>query len=145
MNLSWENVQRESSGILLQGLNHLNTSELCTEIIIPSNVAGNYLIFENSKPIYIGQSLDMSKRLKQHLKSKKFIERNVSFKTLASNFGRKEIEEYGCYYFKELENKFHHHRIFNNSNDNLISWQLIQEYYESLLQEAVTCFEKKNQ
>ncbi|MDB7361932.1 hypothetical protein PNB82_11470 [Enterococcus faecium] len=101
------------------------------------------IILENSKPIYVGQSTNISKRISQHIKSERFRNREILFQKLKTFFGRKEIEEFGCYYFGDLENKFHHHRLFYNHGMKSTDWQSIQDRYNYLLKEAYNYFEEK--
>lgn len=141
--LSWKLVQKESSGILFQGLNTLADSNILHQPNEITDMVGNYLILDSCKPIYIGQTTNISKRLGQHIKSERFENRNLSFKQLNTFFGRKEIEEFGCYYFGNLENKFHQHRIFCNHHMKSTHWQLVQDNCNSLLNEACNYFEKE--
>ena len=100
MDISWKNIQIESAGILDQGLKTLYSLNSLSELSNIPDIAGNYMIFENNKPIYIGQSQHVPNRMRQHLSSKKFKDREISFTLLPVNLGRKEIEEYGILQFK---------------------------------------------
>ena len=73
MDISWKNIQIESAGILDQGLKTLYSLNSLSELSNIPDIAGNYMLFENNKPIYIGQSQHVPNRMRQHLSSKKFI------------------------------------------------------------------------
>ena len=140
MDISWKNIQIESAGILDQGLKTLYSLNSLSELSNIPDIAGNYMLFENNKPIYIGQSQHVPNRIRQHLSSKKFKDREISFTLLPVNLGRKEIEEYGCFYFKGMENKFHHHRVFDRKDNSLLNWNTIQQDHEEILRNGILQF-----
>ena len=114
IDITWDNIQKQSDTILSCGINKLKTQALCDLIGVTEKSFGNYLITHNNIPFYIGEGKELTKRLKQqfnpktstfykNLKNPKFIDQHLiqpsidDFKIqfISSNIGRKEIEEFG--------------------------------------------------
>lgn len=70
--MEWIELLQQASQVLQSGLSELLSSTL---EIRPENVttaSGNYLLFAESEPLYIGQALKLRQRLSTHRRSKRF-------------------------------------------------------------------------
>lgn len=110
MDLTWDQVQQLSDKILASGLFKLKSNLTIDFNSINFNGSGNYLISLENQPYYIGEAANICKRLKQQFKpqtstfyknynkQKLLLQAPIeTFKVqiIATNFGRKEIEEFG--------------------------------------------------
>jgi predicted GIY-YIG superfamily endonuclease len=123
--LTWLRVQKQADAFLASGVDQLLKSKALGFQEEFPKYPGNYLVSKNGFT-YIGESKDLAKRIKQHAKKntstfyKNYlkaagVQHNSShhiqiedFKVqhVATNFGRKEIEEFGIVNIPANLNKF---------------------------------------
>ncbi|WP_312139486.1 GIY-YIG nuclease family protein [Sphingobacterium sp.] len=117
----WEYIQKNADQILIGGLNQLHNSKLSTSIEVIQSDAGNYLIYLQDRPHYIGEGKVLSNRIKQQFnpKTSTFYKSYLKINQLDFNpiedfrvkvmntlIGRKEVEEIGIVNFKTSLNRF---------------------------------------
>lgn len=145
MKIDWKDTMQHSDNILYKGLNELQASKVYSEIPKGFNRPGNYLISANGNPIYIGESNNIANRVTTHLKklaiTDNYLNQAITFQFMNTDLGRKEIEEFGCFHLKELNNKFHRKREFAHFNkSNEIEWDYLQDNYLNNLSEGMDDF-----
>lgn len=123
--ISWTFTQNNSDTILSDGLFKLKTRPYQSFVDIEYNGFGNYLISHNKTNYYVGEGKELSKRLKQQFKptTSTFYKNLIklqktnkaignmaidSFKVqaIATDIGRKEIEEFGISNLPTILNRF---------------------------------------
>lgn len=123
--INWAYCQNNSDKILSDGLMQLKESPLCEPNGISYSSFGNYLISHGDKHYYIGEAKDVKLRIKQQFKEKtstfyknfqKYAKDNLTIKPIpienflvrfiATEIGRKEIEDFGIVNLPTRLNKF---------------------------------------
>lgn len=149
--IDWNYLQQNSNDILAEGLSHLLEGVLANlETDIPMNQAT--MLF--GIPLYIGEAIDLDKRLKEHYKGNTFYknyQKNGVKLNLPSNLtmddfrcqyiptkiGRKELEEFGIVNLPAPLNEFHkdkRDRFTPVSSSQ--SWEIAQENTAKLLEQG---------
>jgi predicted GIY-YIG superfamily endonuclease len=154
----WEYCQNNSNLILASGLKLLTKIPKSSFSDLYSNEYGNYLISDKSnKWNYIGETKNLSNRLKQHSKErtstfyknfKKFEKEFLNYpkgleindfqiQTVKTNLGRKEIEEFGIVNIPAILNKFQKEKRNKYSGRiELEIWNRVQTDYLPLLEQG---------
>lgn len=141
--MEWIELQQQASQVLQGGLSGLLSSTLENRPGTVTTASGNYLLFAESEPLYIGQALNLRQRLSTHQRSKKFepFLETLGFRTMEVAIGRKEIEEYGMFSLKTPLNKSHRNRVFNDSElldqQAFELWGSVQNQSDKLLMQAL--------
>jgi len=147
--INWGFVQEHANRILAEGIYHLGQRDAGKAALITVEKPGNYLISLDERPRYIGEGINVSKRLKTQFHAK----RSTFYKTyskahaeaprdleefrvqaMATAFGRKEIEDFGIVNIPTDLNKFQKNkrpRIAAAYSNEM--WRLVQEVREDLL------------
>lgn len=152
----WNALQAQSDDILMEGLNILSQNPFLNfDSTFPPS-PGNYLITHINKPVYIGESKTLNKRLQQHSQQKtstffknysdigslSLIEQGLeisdfSVQFIMTSLGRKELEEFGMVNLATSLNKFHNDKRNRVANSNgLDLWTLIQRNTMPLLEQG---------
>ena len=160
----WEWCQNKSDMLLSYGLKQLNASKVFPWGSGYVDGPGVYLFIEGSKKLYIGESLSIPKRLKQHCEGgvrstflKNYAEEihgskemwaiqdtlahskeNVQLQSLWVDIARKELEEFGMVNFPTVLNKFHkgkRDRYRTDSQDDDL-WDNIQNQAIDIIKEG---------
>ncbi len=156
--INWKYCQNNSDLILATGLNLLINNPKASFEGSFDNEYGNYLISDKSnKWNYIGEAKSLSKRLKQHSKEKtstfyknykKFENdffnypqrlnvNDFQIRTIRTNIGRKEIEEFGIVNIPAILNKFQKGKRNKYSGKiDLKIWNEIQTNFSSLIEQG---------
>lgn len=122
---TWDDLQAQSDTILSCGLNKLRLQPIGALTNVTVKGIGNYLISLGQIPYYIGESKDLSKRIKQQSKPTtstfyktflKLLSTNQLVKPVSidqfriqfiqTNIGRKEVEEFGIVNLQTKLNSF---------------------------------------
>ena len=160
----WKGIQENSSSILAEGMRRLQNSVVNDEIRADIEGYGNYLIsYPKNKLWYIGESKNVSKRVRQHaneknstfyksyLKNKKknhLFPQNLQIndfnvQSIENKFGRKELEEFGIMNIPCVLNNFQKgKRNRFSGKPSSKSWQYMQNNYSSLLKAGAEYVEK---
>lgn len=123
--INWTYCQDNSDKILADGVLKLKDCNICQVPDISFTDFGNYLITHQEKPFYIGEAKDIRARLKQQFKPttstfyknfQKLLKTNqavrpipidsFSVRFMATDIGRKEIEDFGIVNLATPLNKF---------------------------------------
>lgn len=156
--INWKYCQNNSDLILASGINLLiKKSKTSFEDLYPSEY-GNYLISDKAnKWKYIGEAKSLSNRLKQHSKErtstflKNYLKLQKDFlnlpkglkindfqiRTILTNIGRKEIEEFGIVNIPANLNKFQKGK--RNKYSGVVEqniWDDVQSNFQSLLEQG---------
>lgn len=156
--INWKYCQNNSDLILASGINLLiKKSKTSFEDLYPSEY-GNYLISDKAnKWKYIGEAKSLSNRLKQHSKErtstffKNYLKLQKDFlnlpkglkindfqiRTIMTNIGRKEIEEFGIVNIPANLNKFQKGK--RNKYSGVVEqdiWDCVQSNFQSLLEQG---------
>jgi len=156
--INWNFCQTNSDIILNTGVELLKESTKTTFDNKHSNKCGNYLISDKeNKWKYIGEAKNISKRIKQHSKEKtstfykNYIKHNSNtqniqnklsindfhIRSIQTNIGRKEIEEFGIVNIPANLNRFQKgKRNVYTGKININVWKEIQNNHEILLKQA---------
>ena len=145
--------QEVSDYILLDGIYELKKSDRLLSIGDAGAESGNYFISHNGKSLYIGETKNLNKRLKQQINPKistfykNYLKSNYMYTSLEINdfdiqvlihrLGRKEIEEFGIANLDTILNKFQkgkRKRISGNPNKGI--WSQIQTNVDKILFEG---------
>lgn len=151
--MQWEGVQEDYIQLLQEGARQLKESEIKGLRAF----AGNYLIYNGSQPLYIGESLNVEKRLTQHwrknsafsrkymaYKEEKGLEIDVKVQSMAVSFGRKEMEEYGMYLWQTPLNSRHNKRKFPYSNPHAqLAWKDLQTKAKDVINLGLEAFQQQ--
>jgi len=162
----WEECQSNSDQILAAGLETLLTADLNTIGEAAQSGTGIYLFYTDEEYLYIGETLDLRKRLAQHLRpSEKSVfmknyrdylqgtqtlpgidieetftiaQKNVYYDAISVSFGRKELEEYGIINLPAVLNRFQikARRYTRRKEVDLELWSECQRMTETLLCEG---------
>lgn len=155
---SWDIIQKKSDEILSCGLNKLKTEPFCDINNVNEKGFGNYLISLNEVPYYIGEGKELNKRLQQQFKPatstfyknfEKLYSTNKLVKSssidkfkiqyIATNIGRKEVEEFGIVNLPTKLNSFQlDKREKFEIADKEGLWNAVQENSVKLLEEGET-------
>lgn len=149
--MNWQELQNNHH-VVLRGslLDSLNCPNL-RHVKEASTQAGNYLIYNQKQLLYVGQGLNIQKRLSSHFKNSKYTVygNNLLFKEFPNQLGRKEFEEYVMFYLKTANNTSHKKRIFKvfeESEETALSmWKQSHSIKQKLLSEGlIEAVEKVN-
>ena len=147
--ISWEFVQEHANRILAEGIHHIRAQPFLRSDEVSLDGPGNYLISLDGVPVYIGEAMDVRQRLKTQfdanrstfyktfLASDPDIPRDIGefrVQTMATRFGRKEIEDFGIVNVPTRLNKFQKNKrpAIEPSSVNEM-WSLVQEARRDLL------------
>ncbi|MBK6733130.1 MAG: hypothetical protein IPG61_03420 [bacterium] len=147
--ISWEFVQEHANRILAEGIHHLRGQPLVRPDEVTLEGPGNYLISLDLVPLYVGEATDVRQRLKTQfdanrssfyktlLESGPEIPRDIGdfrVQTMATGFGRKEIEDFGIVNVPTRLNKFQKNKrpVIEPSYGSQM-WGLVQEARHDLL------------
>jgi len=150
--ISWEFVQKHADRILAEGIHHLRAQTFLRSDQVTLDGPGNYLISLDGVPVYIGEAMDVRQRLKTQfdanrstfyktfLVSDPDIPRDIGefrVQTMATRFGRKEIEDFGIVNVPTRLNKFQKNKrpVIDPSYGSEM-WGLVQEACHDLLAEG---------
>jgi len=156
--INWTYCQKNSDLILASGLNILFKATIKDFNSEFSKDYGNYLISDKSKKWnYTGEAKKLATRLKQHSKEKtstfyknyKKFEREFrnypqglkinqfEIRTVNTNIGRKELEEFGIVNIPSVLNKFQKGKrdVFKQKVDAKI-WNNTQNNFQSILEQG---------
>lgn len=150
--ISWEFVQEHANRILAEGIHRLRSQPFVRPDEVMLEGPGNYLISLDGVPVYIGEAMDIRQRLKIQFDAnhstfyKTFLESapdlprdidDFQIQTMATGFGRKEIEDFGIVNVPTGLNKFQKNKrpmIQPSYGDEM--WGLVQEARQNLLAEG---------
>ena len=150
--INWDFVQEHANRILAEGVYHLRQRDANRAELIAVEEPGNYLISLNGRPRYIGEGINVSKRLKTQFHVKRSTFYTTYFKrhseapsdleefrvqAMVTAFGRKEIEDFGITNIPTDLNKFQKNKrpkIAPAYTDDM--WRLAQEVREDLLDQG---------
>lgn len=147
--ISWEYVQEHANRILAEGIHHLRAQPFLRSDEVMLDGPGNYLISLDGVQVYIGEAVDVRQRLKTQfdpnrstfyktfLASDTDIPRDIGdfrVQTMATGFGRKEIEDFGIVNVPTRLNKFQKNKrpVIKPSNASEM-WGLVQKARHDLL------------
>lgn len=155
---NWKYCQNNSDLILASGLKILVEKSKTSFDDYYNDEYGNYLISDNSnKWNYIGEAKSLTKRLKQHSKErtstfyknyKKFEKdffnypkglniKDFQIRTIQTNIGRKEIEEFGIVNIPAILNKFQKGKRNKYSGRiDIEIWNEIQTNSQSIIEQG---------
>lgn len=150
--ISREFVQEHANRILAEGIHNLRAQPILRPDEVMLDGAGNYLISLDGVPVYIGEAIDVRQRLKTQFDAnrstfyKTFLERGPEIprdigdfrvQTMATVFGRKEIEDFGIVNVPTRLNKFQKNKrpVIEPSYGSEM-WGLVQEARHHLLAEG---------
>jgi hypothetical protein len=68
IDLTWDDIQKQSDTILSCGLYKLKTQPFCDLADVTEKGSGNYLISLDEVPFYIGEGKDLIERLKRQFR-----------------------------------------------------------------------------
>jgi hypothetical protein len=150
--INWDYVQKHANRILAEGIHRLRAQHLVRPNEVTLQGPGNYLISLDGVPVYIGEGIDVRQRLRTQFDARRstfyktFLEstaetpRNISdfrVQTMATAFGRKEIEDFGIVNIATKLNKFQKNkRPAIEPAHGSEMWDLAQEAHEDLLAEG---------
>ena len=154
--ITWAFTQNNSDTILSDGLYTLKTRPYQMFSDIEHNGFGNYLISHNKTNYYVGEGKELSKRLKQQFKpasstfyksliKQQKINKEIAhisieaFKVqaIATDIGRKEIEECGISNLPTILNRFQlGKRIIRKVSDQSGLWDNVQKAKADILLQA---------
>lgn len=154
--INWKYCQDNSDKILVDGILKLMDCNICQLHNISVSDFGNYLITHQDKPYYIGEAKDIRARLKQQFKPttstfyknfQKLLKTNqalrpipidsFSVRFMATNIGRKEIEDFGIVNLATPLNKFQiGKRLKANLKKQNGLWDKVQEQKDELLKQG---------
>lgn len=148
----WNSIQENAIQILSDGMHELLRQpyrRLDSQI---EGIPGNYLISLNKKGLYVGESLDVSHRLRQqanlristfyknYLRGKPTIPKAISdfrVQVIQTNLGRKELEEFCIVNVPTLLNKFQLDKKTKLVLEDTRVWNDVQSDYRSILNEGI--------
>lgn len=119
--MSVHQIQKQANILLSQGLFQLRSRPIQSLTAKHPPTPGNYLILTGDVPVYIGEAKALSLRLSQQARpqTSTFYKSHIdiagetgndisefSVQVMATNFGRKEIEDFGISNLPNLLNKF---------------------------------------
>lgn len=147
--ITWEFVQEHANRILAEGIHHLRAQPFLRSDEVTLDGPGNYLISLDGVPVYVGEAMDVRQRLKTQFDAKRStfyktflasgpgIPRDIGefqVQAMATEFGRKEIEDFGIVNVPTRLNKFQKNKrpVIAPSNESE-TWALIQEACHGLL------------
>jgi predicted GIY-YIG superfamily endonuclease len=156
MKINWTFTQNNSDTILSDGLFKLKTRPYQLFSDIEYNGFGNYLISHNKTNYYVGEGKEINKRLKQQFKPttstfyKNLIKLQKTNKAIgniainafrvqaiATDIGRKEIEEFGISNLPTILNRFQlDKRKQHNVADQNGLWDKVQKEKDEILLQA---------
>lgn len=164
--ISWKNCQKEADLILASGIKLLTSNSKKSFDNNFENEYGNYLITDNSKNWnYIGEAKSLSNRLKQHSKEtsstffknyKRFENDYINYpkglkildfkiRTVKTNIGRKEIEEFGIVNIPAVLNKFQKgKKLIYSGKIDLELWKVVQDNFLTIIKQGETELMKSN-
>ena len=149
---NWDFVQDHANRILAEGIYRLRQRDAVRTELVTVEEPGNYLISLDGRPRYIGEGIDVRKRLitQFHAKRSTFYKTYIKKRTealrdveefrvqaMATSFGRKEIEDFGIVNIPTDLNKFQKNKrpkLVPAYSDDM--WRLVQEIREDLLIEG---------
>lgn len=158
--MNWNKLQQSANEILAHGVKQLKDSEKKALDNISLSSFGNYLISGHNLN-YIGESKDVTKRIKQHSKEKtstfyksyikakgknQAIKQNLKIEdfqvaVISNLLGRKEIEEFGIVNIPCRLNNFQKgKREKFKGTPSKEGWITIQKDYKDLLEEGAEKF-----
>jgi predicted GIY-YIG superfamily endonuclease len=147
--IDWSFCQNNSDEILMDGLLQLEQTKAISFSKINESQPGNYLICLETHPFYIGEAQNIVERMKQQFKPKistfyknylskqksdlKSID-EFSVKSILTNIGRKELEEFGISNLSTSLNKFQlgKRKVVAKTQQNGL-WSLVQQSKTLLL------------
>lgn len=150
--ITWEFVQEHANRILAEGIHHLRAQPFLWSDEVTLEGAGNYLVSLDGIPVYIGEATDVRQRLKTQFDAnrstfyKTFLASdpdmprdigNFRVQTMATRFGRKEIEDFGIVNVPTRLNKFQKNKrpVIEPSYGSEM-WDLVQWARHDLLAEG---------
>ncbi|MCK4632333.1 MAG: GIY-YIG nuclease family protein [candidate division Zixibacteria bacterium] len=156
MEINWDYCQRNSDEILLGGLERLRAARPHDSSRGLPSGSGNYVIWSDSTPLYIGEARDLSKRLRQqfrtntstfyknykkdytHLGAEHLLPINEFTVThIRTRIGRKEIEEFGIVNLPAPLNKFQlGKREISTKCSNSNIWSEVQNQYTAIIEDG---------
>lgn len=152
----WEEIQEYSDNILFEGLRLLTSQPyMGFDSSFPLS-PGNYLISYERSPMYIGESTNLSNRIKEHSQydTSTFYRNYLAFQkkhsmleckeindfvvqVISTNLGRKELEEFGMVNLQTPLNKFHKNKRRMVTDTEIKDlWNYIQSNSLQLLSQA---------
>lgn len=154
--ITWTYCQDNSDKILADGILKLRDCETCKPLDISHSDFGNYLISHQDKHYYIGEGKDIRARIKQQFKPttstfyknfQKLLKTNqtlrpiaidsFSIRYMATNIGRKEIEDFGIVNLATPLNKFQiGKRLKNELKKQNGLWDKVQDQKIELLKQG---------
>ena len=147
--INWDFVQEHANQILAEGIYYLRQRSASMADLIAVEKPGNYLISLDGRPRYIGEGINVSRRLKTQFDTKlstfykTYLKRNSEaprdlqefrIQAMPTAIGRKEIEDFGIVNIPADLNKFQQNKrpkIAPAYTDDM--WRLVQEVWENLL------------
>jgi hypothetical protein len=150
--INWDFVQEHANQILAEGIFHLRQRDASRAKLIAIDEPGNYLVSLDGIPRYIGEGVQVRKRLNTQFHPKRstfyktFIKANPEaprnleefrVQAMATGFGRKEIEDFGIVNIPTELNKFQKNKrpkLPLAYTDEM--WLLVQENQAKLLTEG---------
>jgi len=147
--ITWEFVQEHANRILAEGIYHVRAQTFLRSDEVTLDGPGNYLISLDGVPVYVGEANDVRQRLRTQFDvnrstfyktfraSAPDIPRDIDYfrvQTMATGFGRKEIEDFGIVNVPTRLNKFQKNKrpVIEPSFGNEM-WDLVQEARHDLL------------
>lgn len=148
---NWKFCQQYSDEILIDGISELKNQNQKKYSEVSTQNAGNYFISSVKNDLYIGEGKNLSKRLKQQFKPntstfyKNYLKLNpikpinildFNVRTINTQIGRKEIEEFGIVNLKTNLNKFQLDKRSKFTIQKNGLWKEVQNNFETIIIEA---------
>lgn len=153
--ITWEFLQSQSDDILSDGLYLLKSNPIENFSDVVRQGFGNYLISIDKKSFYIGEAKEITKRIKQQAKVttstfyknyQRETKKNQLFglvdidkfkvQTIATNIGRKEVEEFGIVNLPTILNSFQLGKRKKVPIAENGLWNIVQDNFLELLAEG---------
>lgn len=148
----WELIQENAIQILSDGMHELLRQPYKRLDLQIEGMPGNYLISLNKKGLYVGESLDVSHRLKQqanlrvstfyknYLRGKPTVPKAISdfrVQVIQTNLGRKELEEFCIVNVPTPLNKFQLDKKTKLVLEDTGVWSNVQSDFRFILDEGI--------